>query len=89
MSEGSLTLATVIEQRRRQTKGATFTEIVYEFRDASGPVHQGKGQDHSKSYMPGMQVPVFYDFAQPRRCVAICSTYLRLLGNEGRLLPQS
>ena len=89
LSQGSPTLATVIEQRRRKRRGATFSEIIYEFRDASGLVHQGNGQDHSKSYIPGMQVPVFYDFAQPRRCVAICGTYLRLLGNEGRLLPQS
>jgi hypothetical protein len=88
LENGGLALGTVISQRRTGGKRKS-SEITYEFKNAAGAQYQRKSQDLTHSYFPGMVVPVFYDSVDSSRSVAICSTYLRVVGRDGRVSPQS
>lgn len=88
LEDGNLALGTVINQERTGRK-RTISEITYEFKNSAGEKYQRKLQDHTKSYFSGMAIPIFYDPEDAARSVAICSTYLRVVGSDGQLIPQT
>jgi hypothetical protein len=88
LGDGSLALGTVTNQQRTGRK-RRISEITYQFKNAAGAQDQRKSPDHTHSYFPGMVVPVFYDPVDSSRSVTTCSTYLRIVGRDGRVFSQS
>jgi hypothetical protein len=88
LEDGCLALGTVLTRQRTGRK-RRISEITYQFKNAAGEQYHRKSQDHTHSYFPGMLVPVFYDPVDSSRAVAICSTYLLVVGKDGRVSPQS
>lgn len=89
LENGSLALGTIINQRTIRSRRGISSEITYSFKNTAGEQYQRTIQDHTRSYFPGMVVPVFYDPADPSRSVPICGTYLRVVDRDGQLSRQS
>ncbi len=87
LKDGELTAGRVISQRRTGGRHPRSL-IVYSFTDRSGIGRQRESTDHSRSYFEEMIVPVFYDAQDPRRSLALCGTYLKIVTPEGQLLPE-
>lgn len=85
LERGSLALGIVVDQKKG---GRGLSEIIYEFKNSDGASYQLKSEDRTDAYFPGMAVPVFYDPTDSSRSVAICGTYLRVVGRDGQLMPQ-
>jgi len=70
--EGELVIGRVVGVRAGCRRSRTVT---YEFLDRSGRLITTSCQDQSRSFVEGMPLPVFYDFANPeKKQVAWCAT---------------
>jgi hypothetical protein len=74
MENGAAALGRVTEQRNFKNASA----ITYEFEDAAGRTVTGSGNDLTRSFYPAMTVPVFYDPQNPKRSVAVCSSFVEV-----------
>ncbi len=74
MENGAVAMGRVIEQRNLKNASA----ITYEFKDASGRKVSGSGNDLTRTFLPEMTVPIFYDAQEPKRNVAACATFFEI-----------
>jgi hypothetical protein len=77
LAEGDLAIAIVTHQELSGGKNRQ-SKIRYEFRDAAERLVEGEGIDESREVYEDMEIPVFYDPADPGRNVAICAASCEL-----------
>ena len=75
MEDGAVAIARVTGQRNLKSNSI----ITYEFEDASGKTISESGPDLTRSFYPGMTVPVFYDAQNPKRQVAACASFFEIV----------
>jgi|SRR5690242_9890255 len=83
MRNGELVMAVVTHQRLVKAQSGRGgkkkrSRVRYRFKDPSGQLYQGTGNDHSRRLRVDMTVPVFYDPTNPERNVAICTASCEL-----------
>jgi hypothetical protein len=84
LATGNVALAIVIERRRiSNSRGYSYTQVRYKFRDPEGQLHDGKGAEYSGFYSEGNAVAVFYDPANPKRQVPYCGSFHRVVFTHG------
>lgn len=79
MENGAVAIGRITEQRDFKNASA----IRYEFEDSAGHTVTGLGNDRTRSFSPGMSVPVFYDPQNPKRQIAVCCAYSEIVNPGG------
>ncbi len=82
---GQATLGHVTSQTTVGGKSKS-SRITYTFTDESGLEHAGKGTDHTKKYLEGMALIVFFDRSDPKENLAACCTMGKLKSPDGKFL---
>ena len=79
MESGAVTMGRVTAQRNFKNTST----ITYEFQDAAGHSVTASGNDITRSFFPGMSVPVFYDVQNAKRNVAVCASFFEIANPSG------
>jgi hypothetical protein len=77
VTQGELSIGTVTNVRLRR-RGP---EVTYEFVDRSGRLITASSPDNTRSFSPGMAIPIFYNTESPETDqVALCGSVYEIAG---------
>ncbi len=75
LENGTVAIARVTGQRNFKNASA----ITYEFQDGAGQTVSGSGNDLTRTFLPEMNVAVFYDAQNAKRNVAVCASFFEIV----------
>jgi hypothetical protein len=78
VAHGEISIGKVTEVRLRRRGGPAIT---YEFLDRSGQLITASSPDNTRSFLPGMAIPIFYNTDSPETDqVALCGAVYEIAG---------
>jgi hypothetical protein len=77
LTQGEISIGKVTDVRLRRRGPA----VTYEFVDCSGRLITASSPDHTRAFLPGMAVPIFYNTESPKTDqVALCGSVYDIAG---------
>jgi hypothetical protein len=78
VTNGEISIGKVTDVSLRRKRGRAIT---YEFLDVSGRLITASSPDNTRSFSPGMVVPIFYNSESPGKDhVALCASFYEVAG---------